>query len=228
MKNLASQLLPFFPYLSVLLLLSCTQDLYEKGDGKYSYLRADFAEAYVNADKQVNRLVTDDNDELTLTKPYTADWIERADTTYRTAIYYNKLEKGAEALSISRVTTLTLRSDSGALSKWAPDPVGMEAAWIGRNCRYLNMGLVLKVGAADKDATPQSVGMLHGGITINADSTRTINLLFNHRQGDVPEYYSQRFYMSMPLSGLDADSVRLTIVTYDGRFVRTFPLESGL
>ena len=89
-------------------------------------------------------------------------------------------------------------------------------------------GAVLKVGAADKDATPQSVGMLHGGITINADSTRTINLLFNHRQGDVPEYYSQRFYMSMPLSGLDADSVRLTIVTYDGRFVRTFPLESGL
>jgi hypothetical protein len=66
--------------------------------------------------------------------------------------------------------------------------------------------------------------MLCGGITVNADSTRTMQLLFNHHQGDVPEYYSQRAYISLPLQGLAADSVRLTVVTYDGPFVRTFSL----
>ena len=206
-------------------LLSCTQDLYEKGDSEYSYMRADFGEAMVNGDKQVSRVVTDDDDVLTLTTPYTASWIQRPDTTYRAVMYYNKVGNGAEPLSISHVTTLTPHRDSLAVRKWNPDPVGLETAWVGRNHRYLNIGLVLKMGATDKEATPQSVGMLHGGVTINADSTRTADLLFYHQQGDVPEYYSQRAYLSVPLSGVVADSVRLNVVTYDGRFVRTYPLK---
>lgn len=217
-------LLAFHCSLLILFLLSCEQDVYEKGDGEFSYMRADFVEAYVNANKQVNRVLTDDDDELTLTQPYAADWIKRPDTTYRAVIYYNKVENGAEALSLAHITTLTLRYDSSAVSNWNPAPIGLETAWIGRNRRYLNLGLVLKTGATDKDATPQTVGMLHGGVTVNADSTRTMQLLFNHHQGDVPEYYSQRAYISLPLQGLVADSVRLTVVTYDGLFVRTFPL----
>lgn len=224
MKKLTSRLAYHIPYLSFLFLFACEQDVYEKGDGELSYLRADFVEAYVNADKQINRVVTDDDDELTLTMPYTADWIKRPDTTYRAVIYYNKVENGAEPLSIARVTTLTLRYDSTEVSNWNPAPIGMETAWIAHNRRYLNLGLVLKTGATDKDATPQTVGMLCGGITVNADSTRTMQLLFNHHQGDVPEYYSQRAYISLPLQGLAADSVRLTVVTYDGPFVRTFSL----
>ena len=85
MKKLTSRLAYLIPYLSFLFLLACEQDLYEKGDGELSYLRADFVEAYVNADKQINRVVTDDDDELKLTMPYTADWIKRPDTTYRAA-----------------------------------------------------------------------------------------------------------------------------------------------
>ena len=220
MKTLASRLLP----LTTCLLLSCTQEFYEKGDGKYSYLRADFVEARVNADRQIGRATTDDGDELALTKPYTATWIQRPDTTYRAVIYYNKVDDGAGLVSLSRVTTLSLRRDSTELSKWAPDPVGLETAWVGRNQRYLNLGLVLMTGATEKDAEPHTVGMLHGGTVVNADSTRTVSLLFSHRQGDVPEYYSQRAYVSLPLQGVDADSVRLPVVTYDGSFVRTYPL----
>lgn len=220
MKHLAL----FFLLLTSYILLSCEQDVYEKGDGSYSYMRADFVEAYVGADKQVSRVMTDDDDELTLTAPYMAEWIKRPDTTYRAVLYYNKVENGAEPLKLSRITTLTLRRDSSDVEKWNPDPVGIETAWVGRNRRYLNMGLILKIGATDKDATPQIVSMLDGGVTINADSTRTVELLFNHYQGDVPEYYSQRAYISLPLQGIEADSVRLTVVTYDGPFVRTFPL----
>lgn len=212
---------------ALLLLAACEQELYEKGDGKYSLMRADFAEAHVNADKKVDRVVTDDGDDLPLTTPYAASWIKQADTTYRAVIYYNNVEGKAEPLSISRVSTVTLRRDSAALSKWAPDPVGLETAWVGSNRRYLNLGLVLMTGATEKDATPHSVGMLHGGTTVNADSTRTVSVLFNHRQGDVPEYYSQRVYASMPLQGIDADSLRLTVVTYSGRFTRTYALTDG-
>ncbi len=209
----------------LVLLAACEQEIYEKGDGQLSYMRADFVEAFVNADKQVNRVVTDNDDELTLATPYSADWISRPDTTYRAVLYYNKVDSRAELLGLGRVTTLSLRRDSSAVSKWNPDPIGMETAWVGHNLRYLNLGLVLKIGATDKDATPQSVSMLHGGITVNADSTQTLRLLFNHQQGDVPEYYSQRAYVSVPLSGLTVDSVRLTVVTYDGTVVRTFPIQ---
>lgn len=219
------KLLVSVPLAVLAMFAACEQEVYEKGDGELSYMRADFVEAFVNADKQISRVVTDNDDELTLTTPYSADWITRPDTTYRAVIYYNKMENRAEPLSLARVTTLTLRNDSNALSKWNPDPIGMETAWVGHNLRYLNLGLVLKSGATDKNATPQSVGMLHGGITVNADSTHTLQLLFNHHQGDVPEYYSQRAYVSLPLSGLTVDSVRLTVVTYNGTVVRTFSIK---
>lgn len=219
------KLLVSVPVVLLALFAACEQEVYEKGDGELSYLRADFVEAFVNADKKVSRVLTDNDDELTLTTPYTADWIKRPDTTYRAVLYYKKVENRAEALSLARVTTLTLRNDSSAVSKWNPDPIGMETVWVGHNLRYLNLGLVLKTGATDKDAKPQSIGMLHGGITVNEDSTRTLQLLFNHHQGDAPEYYSQRAYVSLPLSGLTVDSVRLTVVTYNGTVVRTFSIQ---
>ena len=51
---------------------SCTRDYYDKGEGELSYLRGDFAEAYVNGSRQVTRIVTDDGDDLTLTAPVLA------------------------------------------------------------------------------------------------------------------------------------------------------------
>ena len=38
-------------YLSVLLLFSCTTDSYDKGEGRYSLLQADFAELTINGEK---------------------------------------------------------------------------------------------------------------------------------------------------------------------------------
>ncbi len=60
---------------------SCEQELYDKGDSEYSLMRADFVEAFVDNDKQVGYVVTDDDERLQLTAPYTAQWIQRPDTT---------------------------------------------------------------------------------------------------------------------------------------------------
>lgn len=67
---------------------SCSQDVYDKGEGKYSLLRGDFAEAVVNSNQQVTKIVTDDGDELSLTAPYTAKWVSKADTTYRLSLIH--------------------------------------------------------------------------------------------------------------------------------------------
>ena len=54
------QLSPYLLSLVSCLLLSCTRDVYEKGDNENSYLRADFVEAFVDNDKLVRRVVTDE------------------------------------------------------------------------------------------------------------------------------------------------------------------------
>ena len=77
-------------FLFSLALISCEMDSYEKGEGEYSLMVADFADMTIDAQKQGVSFVTDDGDSYRFSKPYTAKWIGTADTTYRTIIYYNK------------------------------------------------------------------------------------------------------------------------------------------
>lgn len=222
MKKLTSYFLPLVPCL----LLSCTQDLYEKGDNENSYLRADFVEAFVNNDKQVRRVVTDDDVELKLTTSFSADWIQRADTVYRGVMYYNQQDGAAKVRSLSNVGTLTLRRDTTDGKKWKTDPVGLETVWVSTNRKYLNLGLVLKMGAMEKDATPQSIGMMLSRVDTDEEGVRTGHLQLVHSQGDVPEYYSQRVYVSLPLQGLTVDTLYLTMNTYSGIVRKGFLLSA--
>ena len=82
------------------LLAACEQDVYDKGDSQYSYLRADMVDAKVGGDKKVVTVVTDDGEELPLTAPYSSSWIAKADTTYRAVMYYNLKGSQAEVVSI--------------------------------------------------------------------------------------------------------------------------------
>ena len=43
---------------------SCTQDAYDKGEGKYSLMRADFVEAHANAEKKIDQIITDEGEQL--------------------------------------------------------------------------------------------------------------------------------------------------------------------
>ena len=81
-KYLSLLLFSFLLPPSSFLVTSCTQDGYDKGEGQYSYLRGDFVEAYIGADKNMVSLMTDEGETLPLSQPYTAKWITRSDTVY--------------------------------------------------------------------------------------------------------------------------------------------------
>ena len=210
----------------VILLAACEQELYEKGDSVNSYTRADFVEAFVGSNKTIEYVVTDDGDRLSLKKPYTSGWIQESDTVYRSLMYYDQWGQEAEVLSLSRVTVLSVVNDITGKGKWKTDPVGLETIWVSKSKKYLNLGLLLKSGEITESQEKHKVGAVLNSITLNADSTYTVNMSLSHSQGDVPEYYTQRAYLSISLDGTEADSLRFTMNTYDGVVTKSFCLKS--
>ena len=203
---------------------SCEQELYDKGDSEYSLMRADFVEAFVDNDKQVGYVVTDDDERLQLTAPYTAQWIQRSDTTYRAVLYYNKVGEKAEAIALSRVSTTQIRKPGEFKSGDKTDPLGMESVWLSGNRKYLNLCLILKTGAVEDEKVTQTLGIIGDTIVADDGGRRTYQLRVFHNQGGVPEYYSQRVYFSVPLEELEVDSLRLSINTYKGVVSKGFRL----
>jgi len=82
------------------------------------------------------------------------------------------------------------------------------------------------MGAMEKDATPQSIGMMLSRVDTDEEGVRTGHLQLVHSQGDVPEYYSQRVYVSLPLQGLTVDTLYLTMNTYSGIVRKGFLLSA--
>lgn len=206
-------LLPFY------LFTSCTQDAYDKGEGKYSLMRGDFGEAIVNSAQQVTRIVTDDGDELTLSAPYTAKWITRVDTTYRCMLYYNKVENRAEVLSMGQVPCVGITLQENLEKPLLTDPVKFESTWMSKTGKYLNMSLVLKTGMSDDSTAAQSLAIVSDTLIKHPDGKQTRHLILYHDQGHVPEYYSTKVYLSIPTKRIDADSVRISINSYDGEVI---------
>ena len=138
MKRLFS-ILPFLIICCLTFLTSsCTQDTYEKGEGKYSLMRGDFVEARTDANKQVVSMTTDDGDLLPLVKPYSAKWITTADTIYRCMLYYNKVEQhqgqyAAEVLSMGQVPCVTIKPLSDFDKEFRTDPVKFESIWLSKS-----------------------------------------------------------------------------------------------
>ena len=219
MKKIAFYaLLAFIP-----LLRSCETDAYDKGEGEYSLMTAELVDAYVGSDKYVTRVVTDQGDEFTMEPHATAKWIEKADTTYRALLYFNKVGNDkAEAISLGWVGVLVPRdSIKGGMKT---DPLFTESMWLGKNRRYLNMRLRLLTGTADDEKAQHSIGVV-------IDSTTTtkhhVRMKLYHDQGGVPEYYSLITYASIPLANVSADTLTLVTNTYDGEVSRSFILRSS-
>ena len=198
-----------------LLLYSCTRDAYEKGEGKYSLTRADFAEAFVNSNKQVTSIVTDDGDELALTTPYKAKWVSKADTTYRCYLYYNKVEGKAEVLSMAKVTCPTILLPAGLSKGLITDPVKFESMWLSKTGKYLNLSLYVKTGEADDSSATQKLDIIQDKLIVHPDNKCIRHLILFHDQSNIPEYYSHQVYISIPTNKIDADSVGISINTYD-------------
>jgi len=207
-----------------LALTACENDSYDKGQGKYSLTQADLVEAYSNEDKAIDRVETDEGQSYTLVPQATASWVTTADSTYRAILYYNKVDDtSAEPVAMARVYSLSLLALED-LKEVKTDPVKFESLWMSKNGKYINMALYIKTGQDGDDETVQTIGMVCDGVKENADGTKTSFLRLYHDQGNVPEYYSSKQYISISCSAIEADSVCLTIETYDGTVTRRMKL----
>ena len=73
----------------------------------------------------------------------------------------------------------------------------------------------MMLGSTGEEKAIQTIGCHRDTLVQNADGTRTLRLVMYHDQGNVPQYFSQRTYMSIRTQGLDADSVEIAVNTYD-------------
>lgn len=214
-----------FHFLMVLFLSavfsSCTQDGYETGEGAYSQLRADLVDVHVNGDRRVDYVLTDDGDSLRTQRPFTVGWIEVADTTYRALLYYNLKEGNVEGYSMGQVLVPNIKPVGSFKGGMKTDAVHMTSIWRGQNGRYLNMRLRVMTGADEgTESHKQAFGCGSDTLITHADGHRTLYLRLYHDQGGQPEYYSRDVYLSIPISHVEADTLVMSIKTYDGLVVK--------
>lgn len=215
-----------FTFLLFYLLISCTQDAYEKGEGEYSLMRGDFAEAYVNAAKEMEAITTDDGERLSLKEKKTAKWVTTADTTYRCMLYYNKVQDQsgqyqADIISIGQVPCPKIIPLSKFEKELKTDPVKFESMWLSRTGKYLNMSLQVMSGHTDDTTAVHQLSFVSDTLMTHADHSRTLHVCLHHDQHQVPEYYSVQAYVSLLVDSIKADSVCFTINTYNGPVVKT-------
>ena len=204
-----------------LIVTACTIDAYDKGEGELSLMRADLVLGFTDSERCVREVETDEGERLTLTTPLRMSWMERPDSVYRMALYYNKVkDHQAETVAFGRVGVVLPHR----FREMKTDPVRFESMWIGTNRRFLNASFYLMTGATADDSIRHVVGAAVDTLMRNTDGTSTLHLTLYHDQAGVPEYYSQRTFLSIPLDSLHADSLHLRINTYDGLVSKTFPL----
>jgi hypothetical protein len=212
--------------LLALALCACETDNYDKGEGAYSHMTGDLADLLADSQKRGVSFETDDGTSYTLETPTRASFITTADSTYRTSIYYNKVEGGrAKILSWSIVPTMKPLSPTDFKTQ-PQDPVGVESCWLSKNGKYLNLALLLKNGRDGEGHEGKHIlALVEDENHKNADNTHTAYYRLLHSQNGTPEYYTNRRYFSILLPSTSRpDSVRITINTYEGTMVKTLKL----
>lgn len=204
---------------------ACEMDDYGKGEGQYSLVRADFAQAHVGADKAIDYIVTDDGNRLSLSIPFTAKWLTTASTTERVLIYYRDRGTQAEVVSVSQVPVAQIQHRVDSEKTAETDPVKLESMWLSKNRRYLNANIILMMGSTDEAEAKHHLGVVRDSTLTHPDGRSTLCLRLLHNQGGVPEYYSYSTYFSIPLSDITTDSVCLSVNTYSGLVSKTFSID---
>ena len=206
-------------------LIGCTTDSYDKGEGKYSLMQAELVDLTVNGQKEGIAFVTDDGARFTLTPSVVASWIQTADTVYRALLYFNKIsETTAESMSLGAVPTLRA-IHHWQLKEQPEDTLGVESGWLSKNGKYLNLGLLLKTGQEEGNDGTQKIALAQDTIRLNDDQTHTAYFRLLHDQSGVPEYYTSRRYVSILLPDtVQLDTIRLTLPTCEGKKERVFSL----
>lgn len=225
-------------------LVSCSNDAYETGNSRYSFLRADFAEAQADGGKHLVSALTDNGVSLLFTRQVSSSFVTKADSTYRVLLYYNigeyntgesansthiadagKVSMTVEPVSIGNVYVLKPLSGDGQANFKSTDPVHFQSSWISANGNYANLSLALMTGIADSVDNRQSLGLRCDTIVKGGGGHSTYYYTLLHDQGNVPQYYKSTVYISIPTKKMTTgDIVRLSLNTYDGWITREFRL----
>ena len=209
------------------LLASCTTEQYDSGDGKWSYLRSDFAEVCTDAQSRMSSFTTDEQLSLQVEGTPKVSWMTTPDSTYRALVYYAAPGSPVpvKVFTVNNVLCPKIkRLQTSALPK--TDPVSFVALWLSANRKYVNITFDVKTGSSGSDADGQSIGAVLTDMTRNADGTLTAHITFCHDQGNVPQYYSSRQYASLAVAQMqDADSASIVINSYKGKVVKTISLK---
>ncbi len=210
----------------LLIMAACTADQYETGDGRYSYLSADFVRAHTSMAGAIDYAVTDDGDSLVLHPEGKASWAAKTDSVYRALLYYNKVKGGAEPVAIIRVPVIVPMSTSRP-DTLRTDPMTLESAWMSKDGRYLNVGYAVKAGRSDQaDMQYQMLGVRLDSTVVDNAGDKKCALIMYHDQHGVPEYYSVRGYASISLEQVQRPcTLELTVNTYSGIVRRVFRCE---
>ncbi len=165
-------------FCAICIISGCTHDAYDKGEGKYSLMRADFVEANSNAQKEIDRITTDDGDILSASKPFKVKFVNTPDSVYRCVLYYNKVkdEKNQdvfEPISIGQVACPKIISLAELDTEMKTDPVKFESAWMSKSGKYINLSLYLMTGSSDDEEAKHTLRIVQDAIVTNPDATRT-------------------------------------------------------
>jgi hypothetical protein len=203
--------------LLLLFLMSCSLEDDDTGEGDYSQMRADLIEAHVDGERRVDYVITDDGDSLRAEPPFTAKWLEKADTTYRALLYYNLKDGCAEAVSLGQVLVPSIKPLARFAEGVKTDAVHVTSVWRARNGRYLNLRLRVMTGVEEgAEQHKQVFGCVADTLMKHGDGRQTLYLRLYHDQGGQPEYYSRELFLSVPLHGVAADTLVMGVQTYDG------------
>lgn len=206
-------------------LAACSSESYDTGDGKYSYLTADFGEVRTDAACRIAGFQTDGGQTLTVGGDVRPSWATTPDSVYRALVYYDR--RGADDAAASAVRVVSVAqvpvlkaTDASHFGTPHTDPVRFESVWMAASGKYINLGLSIMTGRTADGAKGHTVGMMLTSVSTSPDGRSTAHLTLYHDQGDVPQNYSSRQYVSVPTASVAADSVCLTVHTYSGVVTR--------
>lgn len=183
-------------------LLACEDNHYSTGDGTNSYLQARFGEVHTTAKGTLAYVVTDEGDTLRIADNIVNKSLAVADSVYRVLYYYDQNGKNVNPRSIVALPVVQLSTNS----KLETDPVSFESAWVSKNRKYFNIGFALKVGHSDGQDKKQRIGVVRDSLVRTPSCQHILYMHLVHSQNGVPQYYSQSYYISIPLKSLPANT----------------------
>lgn len=200
----------------LLLFIACTTDSYETGDGRYSFLTADFCMAHTSQSGELDYALIDDGDSLRLSPAAQADWAKRPDSLYRTLLYY-EVSDGQTVRPYAANRVYMLRPSTETEVRDMPtDPLTLQTVWKSAGGKYLNIGFQLKTGKTEGVDSLQRLALACDSVA-GLPGAEVYHLRLMHDQNTVPQYYSVTGYATIPLNAFPRGSrIRLRVPTYTG------------